>query len=77
MMCACLKGHEHMVETLLRRGATVDMQDEVISVNSGSSSLDIAKEKGSLQTALYRVQIVACFREILSVNSAVTIDLGI
>ena len=29
-MYACQDGHEHVVEALLKGGATVDMQDEVI-----------------------------------------------
>ena len=32
MMFACQEGHEHVVEALLKRGATVDIQDEVIPV---------------------------------------------
>ena len=38
-MMACLEGHEHVVEALLKGGVTVDMQDEVIPViiSSGSS----------------------------------------
>ena len=28
-MMACQEGHEHVVETLLKGGATVDMQDVV------------------------------------------------
>ena len=31
-MFACQEGHEHVVEALLKRGATVDIQDEVIPV---------------------------------------------
>ena len=31
-MYACQEGHEHVVEALLKGGATVDIQDEVISV---------------------------------------------
>ena len=31
-MYACQEGHEHVVEALLKGGATVDMQNEVISV---------------------------------------------
>ena len=48
-MMACLEGHEHVVEALLRGGVTVDMQDEVIPVinSSGSSPLHyIYKEVG-------------------------------
>ena len=30
MMYACLEGHEHVVQALLKEGATVDIQDEVI-----------------------------------------------
>ena len=30
MMDACQEGHEHVVEALLKGGATVDIQDEVI-----------------------------------------------
>ena len=29
-MAACQEGHEHVVEMLLKGGATVDIQDEVI-----------------------------------------------
>ena len=29
MMFACQEGHEHVVEALLKGGATVDIQDEV------------------------------------------------
>ena len=32
MMYACQEGHEHVVEALLKGGATVDIQDEVIPV---------------------------------------------
>ena len=32
MMCACQEGHEHVVEALLKGGATVDIQDEVTPV---------------------------------------------
>ena len=32
MMAACQKGHECVVEALLKGGATVDIQDEVIPV---------------------------------------------
>ena len=32
MMLACQEGHEHVVEALLKGGATVDIQDEVIPV---------------------------------------------
>ena len=41
MMYACQEGHEHVVEALLKGGATVDMQEEVIPAisNSRSSSL--------------------------------------
>ena len=31
-MFACQEGHEHVVEALLKRGVTVDIQDEVIPV---------------------------------------------
>ena len=39
MMYACQEGHEHVVEALLKGGATVDIQPEVIPViiSSGSS----------------------------------------
>ena len=30
MMLACQEGHEHVVEALLKGGATVDIQNEVI-----------------------------------------------
>ena len=32
MMYACQEGREHVVEVLLKGGATVDIQDEVIPV---------------------------------------------
>ena len=32
MMFACHEGHEHVVEALLKGGATVDIQTEVIPV---------------------------------------------
>ena len=32
MMAACQEGHEHVVEALLKGGATVDIQKEVIPV---------------------------------------------
>ena len=31
MMYACQEGHEHVVEALLKGGATVDIQEEVIA----------------------------------------------
>ena len=30
MMCACQEGHEHVVEALLKGGATVDLRMKVI-----------------------------------------------
>ena len=30
MMSACQEGHEHVVEALLKEGATVDVQEKVI-----------------------------------------------
>ena len=32
MMAACQESHEHVVEALIKGGATVDIQDEVIPV---------------------------------------------
>ena len=32
MMCACQEGHEHVLEALLKGGATVDIQEKVIPV---------------------------------------------
>lgn len=35
-MVACQEGHEHVLEALLKGGATVDMQDEVVPAISNS-----------------------------------------